>query len=178
MSTQNTQAIMKSEKRPIIERIIRWISQAAYGCGLVILAVMALITLIDVIGRGVFNKPITGSYEITEMIFAIGVALVIGYSVIMKSHIRIDMLVNTFPKKVQIVLEIISYFICSVFFLVTSYAVLRQAMAVYSNGSNSGVLAIPLFPAYYILAVGCFLGGVMFFIYFLKVITQRKLEVK
>jgi TRAP-type transport system small permease protein len=162
---------------PVIDRIIRWISQAAYAVGLAILSFMAVLTLVDVIGRAGFNKPITGSFELTQLMFAAGVALVIGYSVVLKSHIRIDMLVNYFPLKAQVVLEIISHFICAVFFLAASWASWRQGMTVHEQGTTSGVMAIPIFPLYYILAFGCLLSGILYFIYFLRTISQKKLKV-
>jgi TRAP-type transport system small permease protein len=161
----------------IVEVLIRRISQVVYWVGLVIMAAMALLTLVDVIGRAVFNKPITGSYEITEYIFAMGVALVIGYSVFLKSHIRIDMLVDKLSMRAQVILEIISHFICTVLFLAMSWAVLQGAIKVQGQGTTSGVLAIPIFPVYYVLSFGCLLAGGVFFLYFLKVLKQKKIKV-
>ncbi|MDD5700823.1 MAG: TRAP transporter small permease subunit [Dehalococcoidales bacterium] len=173
----NTPASIAVPHPSVIETLIRRITQVFYGVGLVILAAMALLTLVDVIGRTGFNKPISGSYELTEYIFAMGVALVIGYSVFLKSHIRIDMVVDKLPMQAQVVLEIISHFFCFVFFLAMSWAVLQGAIKVQDHGTNSGVLAIPLFPVYYVLAFGSLLGGIVFFLYFLKVIHQKKLKV-
>jgi len=161
----------------IIAGLIRRISQAVYAVGLVVLAAMAVLTLVDVIGRAGFNKPISGSYELTEYIFALGVALVIGNSVFLKSHIRIDLLVDRFPMRVQVVLEIISHLICTAFFLLMSWAVLQGAIKVQGQGTNSGVLAIPLFPVHYVLSFGCLLGGIVFFLYFIKTLQQKKLKV-
>jgi TRAP-type C4-dicarboxylate transport system permease small subunit len=106
-----------------------------------------------------------------------GVALVIGYSVFLKSHIRIDMLVNVFPMRAQVVLEAISHFICTILFLGMSWAVLQQAIKIQGQGTTSGVLKIPVFPVHYVLSFGCLLGGIVFFLYFLKVINQKKLKV-
>lgn len=172
-----TTDLSRTARTPVFDRIIRWISQAAYAIGLAILSLMAVLTLVDVICRAGFNKPITGSFELTEMMFAAGVALIIGYSVVLKSHIRIDMLVNLFPLKAQVVLEILSHFICAVFFLAASWASWRQGMTVHGQGTTSGVMAIPIYPVYYILAFGCLLSGILYFIYFLKTISRKKLEV-
>ena len=172
-----TSDLSRVARTSVIDRAVRWISQAAYASGLAILSLMAVLTLVDVICRAGFNKPITGSFELTQLMFAAGVALIIGYSVILKSHIRIDMLVNHFPMKTQLVLEIVSHFICAVFFLVASWASWRQGTNVLEQGTTSGVMAIPVFPFYYILAFGCLLSGILYFIYFLKTISRRKLEV-
>jgi len=172
-----TNAVSKPVRLSIIELIILRISQAAYAAGLAVLAIMAVLTLVDVSGRSGFNKPITGSYELTQLNFATGVALVIGYSVVLKSHIRIDMLVNTFSMKAQVVMEIISHFICTIFFLAATYAVTIQALKVHDQGTTSGILEIPTYPVYFILAFGCLLSAVLYFINFLKVVNQRKLEV-
>jgi len=58
-----------------------------------------------------------------------------------------------------------------------SWAVLQGAIKVQGQGTNSGVLAIPLFPVHYVLSFGWLLGGIVFFLYFIKTLRQKKLKV-
>ena len=157
----------------IIEKIIRGSSRVAIAVGLGILMLMALFTLADVVGRSGFNKPITGAYEFTELLFVVVVACVLGYSVILKSHVKIDLLVSHFPTKMQAAIDTIGYLVSSAFFFLVSSRVALQAIRVKSQEITSGILGIPIYPFQFILAVGCFLIGAMFLIEFFRSFSKK-----
>jgi TRAP-type C4-dicarboxylate transport system permease small subunit len=152
----------------IIERTIRGASRIAAVVGLALLMCMALFTLADVIGRSGFNRPITGSYELTQLVFVAIVACVLGYSVILKSHVKIDLLVSHFPPKAQATIDTISSLISSALFFIISWRIFIQAARIKDQGLNSGILEVPVFPFYYILAAGCLLFGAMLLIEFFR----------
>jgi TRAP-type C4-dicarboxylate transport system permease small subunit len=152
----------------IIERTIRGASRIAAVVGLGILVCMALFTLADVIGRSGFNKPITGSYELTELAFVVVVACVLGYSVILKSHVKIDLLVSHFTPRAQATIDTISSLISSALFFLVGWRVFIQAARIKGQGLNSGILEVPVFPFYYVLAIGCTLFGAMLLIGFFR----------
>lgn len=148
-------------------------SRAANRVGLALLVLMALITLADVIGRSVFNKPISGAYEITELTFIIMIALMLGYSAIVQVHVRIDIVVTHFPRKAQIVIDAISHLLMVAFFLVLSWRVCVHSIATESKGLVSGVLSIPIFPFEIVLALGCLLIGAMYLVHFLRIFFRN-----
>ena len=156
-----------------LAKIISGTSRGANAIALTILMLMALLTLADVIGRSRFNAPISGAYELTELLFVIVVALVLGYSAIRGSHVRIDIIVSRFPEKAQYVIDAISYIVSSAFFLVASWRVVLQAIQVNSQGTLSGILGIPLYPFYWVLAFGFFLTGLMFLVNFFRFISNK-----
>ena len=157
----------------LIEKTIHGASRVAVAVGLALLLCMALFTLADVIGRSGFNKPITGSYELTQLVFVLVVACVLGYSVILKSHVKIDLLVSHFPTRAQATIDTISSLISSALFFVISWRVFIQAARIKGQGLNSGILEVPVFPFYYILAAGCLLFGAMFLIEFFRSFSKK-----
>jgi TRAP-type C4-dicarboxylate transport system permease small subunit len=156
-----------------IERTVCGISRAAIAVGLAILMLMALFTLADVVGRSGFNKPITGAYELTELLFVVVVACVLGYSVILKSHVRIDLLVSHFPSRMQAAIDTISSLISSAVFFLISWRVFLQSLRVKSQAVTSGILDVPVYPFQFILAFGCLLIGAMFLIEFFRSLSKR-----
>ena len=50
------------------------------------------LTTVDVVGRYVFNSPITGVFEITEYLVLILIFSFIGYTQSQKSHVAVDLL--------------------------------------------------------------------------------------
>lgn len=156
----------------IIAKIISGGSKGTNAVALTVLMVMAFLTLADVIGRSSMNRPISGAYELTELLFVIVVAFVLGYSAILKSHVRIDIIVSHFPRRAQIVIDAISYFVSSAFFLLASWRVALQAIHVESQDVTSGILGIPLYPFNWVLAFGFFLVGLMFLVMFFRFIAR------
>lgn len=156
----------------IIAKIISGGSKGANAVALTILMVMAFFTLADVIGRSSMNRPISGAYELTELLFVIVVAFTLGYSAILKSHVRIDIVVSHFPRRAQIIIDAISYFVSSAFFLLAGWMVVLQAIHVKSQDVTSGILAIPLYPFNWALAFGFFLAGLMFLVMFFRFIAR------
>ena len=66
--------------------------------GQFVLVAMVLRTVVDVFLRYVFNKPILGSYELTEFMMAILVFSSIGYTMSVKRHVVVDLVIATLPQ--------------------------------------------------------------------------------
>lgn len=71
---------------------IRYIQQVLVGIVVVCIAIMMLSTTIDVIGRFFFNAPIRGTVEVNQVLLIFTVFLGLGYTQLMKRHIRVDMI--------------------------------------------------------------------------------------
>jgi TRAP-type C4-dicarboxylate transport system permease small subunit len=69
------------------------------------LVILMLVTGIDVVGRYIFNRPLVGAYELSELSLAIVILLGWAYTQSVKGHIDIDILYNKFPKSVRTVLD-------------------------------------------------------------------------
>ena len=78
------------------------------------LAIMMFLTLADVIGR-MFDNPIVGTVEVTELIMGMMIYLGVGYTTIHRGHIRVDILITRFSPRVQATLDTITFFIAFVF---------------------------------------------------------------
>jgi TRAP-type C4-dicarboxylate transport system permease small subunit len=64
------------------------------GVGVFFLAVMMLVTTVDVLSRFFFNLPITGSIEITGFLLVLTILLGIPYAAARKQHVTIDILTH------------------------------------------------------------------------------------
>lgn len=80
--------------------------------GLVFLSLMMCLTAVDVIGRYIFNRPITGALELTEFMMAVVVAFGLSYTQVKKGHVNVDVVTSKLPKKVQ---EVINSITCLLF---------------------------------------------------------------
>ena len=79
----------------------------AYAGGYVLFGMM-LLTTCDVIGRYIFNRPITGAYEISEAMMVTVVFFFVGYTQATNAHVAVDLIVKVLPGKLKLVIEIIT----------------------------------------------------------------------
>ena len=61
------------------------------------LALMAVLTFIDVIGREAFKAPIPPKVELTELLMGLCVYLGLGLTTITRGHIRVDIVIMYLP---------------------------------------------------------------------------------
>lgn len=87
--------------RSVIERIIRFVATI----GMIFVVPLMLITTGDVIGRGFFNKPIAGTFELSEYMLAVIILLGTAYTQHVKGHVAVDFLTTKFNKKTQLICQ-------------------------------------------------------------------------
>lgn len=83
--------------RSFIEGIIRCTATV----GMVVLIPLMLITTGDVLGRSFFNKPVTGTFELSEYMLAVVVLLGAAYTQQVKGHVTVEFLTSRFGPKTQ-----------------------------------------------------------------------------
>jgi len=79
----------------ILDGITRFIKKAGDVASLVILLIMAVVTY-EVISRYAFNTPTSWAWLINKQLFGVFVLVAGGYTLVHKSHIRIEMLYDHF----------------------------------------------------------------------------------
>ncbi|MFC1861445.1 TRAP transporter large permease subunit [Chloroflexota bacterium] len=122
--------------------------------GIGILAVMMFLTAVDVSLRYVFNRPIPGSMELTELMMAVLVAFGLGYTQIHKGHVAVDLVISRFRPRVQAVINTITcLFGLGIFSLITWRTILYAGNQRLDELTSS-VLLIPLHPFIYVVAFG------------------------
>jgi TRAP-type C4-dicarboxylate transport system permease small subunit len=120
--------------------------------------VLMLLTTADAGGRYLFNRPITGAYELTTnylMIAAVFMAMSFGYRE--GAYIRVTFLVDRLPGKVKLVINHIVQVISMLYGVLLVIGTLQQALRVFSDHTTlSSLDFVPLGPAYLIVPVGLF----------------------
>jgi TRAP-type C4-dicarboxylate transport system permease small subunit len=91
-----------------LERFRRVVQKASYGAclvGMLLTIPLMLLTVGDVMGRSFFNKPIPGSFELSEYMLAVIVLLGAAYTQQVKGHVGVDFLTCRFSAKAQAVFQ-------------------------------------------------------------------------
>lgn len=113
-----------------VEKILKKIEEIQqFISNMFLIFIMTIITL-DVIGRNFFNKPLKGTYEMTEL----GAALLVFFALAIthrhNDHITIDFIVDRFPKKIRNIIN-------GIVELVIALVLLFMASHIFDNGLRS-----------------------------------------
>ena len=122
---------------------------------------MMTLTFVDVVGRYVFNRPLRGGFEITELMLLVlifaGLPLV-SHAV---EHVTMDFIDRVAgPRATAIVKRAVHVLVAALFFLLT-WLVWLRADRVSSYGDATDVLRIAYGPFVYFMAVMIALTGLL-----------------
>lgn len=136
-------------------RIFQAAAGAASAVAIAALAALAAVTVGDVTGRYLFNKPLFGAVEMSEFLMAIlsfgGLAL----AELRNSHITVDFFVGALPERARAWLEAAGALLGIVFWGFVSWRATVHAQRIWEAGEVSANLAVPTWPFYLAVTIGC-----------------------
>lgn len=119
-----------------------------------LLAVMTLLTALQVILRYLFNTSLLWSLEATTYCFAWLVLVGMAYGVRTRSHIAIDLLVNSFEPRARRILGLIATLICLVYSLMMLFGALEFTQRLFILGNQARDLPVERWLLTIMLPVG------------------------
>ena len=128
-----------------------WLEGALGVTSATVLFLMMMITAVDVIGRYVLNKPLTGGFEITEMLLAALIYCGLPLVSQRREHIVIDTFDPLMSARVKRALDVIAEIVCSLTLGGIGYLIFRRAARVAEYGDTTSVLKWPLAPVAYLM---------------------------
>jgi TRAP-type C4-dicarboxylate transport system permease small subunit len=146
--------------RPIFCLVDRvsWLGSAA-------LILLASIVIIDVVGRA-FSAPLSSGSDIGAMLMVALIFFAIGGTQVDKDHVSMDALVTLFPERMRRLTDKINLVVCLLLGLFLTYGAVKAGMKSFTSGEMAlGALALPLWPAKFVVAFG-------FLLYSLVVLAQ------
>ena len=128
-----------------------WLEGALGVTSGTVLFLMMMITAVDVFGRYVLNKPLTGGFEITEMLLAALIYCGLPLVSQRREHIVIDTFDPLMSARVKRALDVVAEIVCSLTLGGIGYLIFRRAARVAEYGDTTSVLKWPLAPVAYLM---------------------------
>jgi TRAP-type C4-dicarboxylate transport system permease small subunit len=132
-------------------KIIQSVSRLLGYVATVMLGLMTLLTVVDVFMRYVLNAPITGATEVSELMMVILVFPALAWIAIDRSHIRVDLLVVKWPRRVQLMVEIVTLLLALGTYAIITWQSFLESMEVREATS---LLEVPEAPFHWIMTLG------------------------
>jgi TRAP-type transport system small permease protein len=122
---------------------------------------LMLVTFADVVARYLFNRPIRGAFEITELTLLVLIFAGLPLVSHADEHVTMDFLDRMLPARaVPGLIRAIHAVVAAVFFFLT-WQVLIKAGRISGYGDTTDVLRIPLAPFVYFMAAMIGLTGLV-----------------
>ena len=127
---------------------------ASFGvlAALLLLAMTALTTL-DVVGRYLFNSPVTGAFELTELMLAALIFAGLPLATERDEHVDVDLLDSFLPPNVLRANVFFATLISAGVLAVLAGQLWGRAGQLVAEGTVTNSLALPLAPVGYLMAV-------------------------
>ena len=135
-----------------MNRWARPLQNALGAASAVVLFSMMLVTAVDVAGRYLFNKPLPGGFEVTEMMLAALIYCGLPLVSARREHIVIDTFESMMPKWLTRALDVAAEAICAVTLAGLGWLIFQRAARVAEYGDTTNVLKLPLAPVVYLMA--------------------------
>ncbi|MBS4208324.1 TRAP transporter small permease [Bacillus sp. FJAT-50079] len=155
-----------------LEKITLMLNNILHKISSGLLFFLMLLTTADVIGRNLFNKPITGTYELTGLALAIIIFFSLGTAQIKGDHIEIDFLTNKFPEKLQDGLYAFTSFLLFILVSLTTWQLFEFGKRIWMGHETSGDLGLPLYIFVGATVLGAFVFALTYLLHSLKFILK------
>lgn len=127
-------------------RVLRLVFGLATGS---LLALMTLLTTVDVVGRYLFNRPLRGAFELTEVLMAALIFAALPLVTLRSEHIAVDLLDLWIPARVRKLQRTLIQLGCAAVVAVLAWVMFGQARQSALDGLQTDALRLPLAPILY-----------------------------
>jgi TRAP-type C4-dicarboxylate transport system permease small subunit len=135
---------------------------AALGfCASVILFVLMIVTFVDVIGRYLFNHPLRGAFEGTELMLLVLIFAGLPLVSHADEHVTMDFIDNILSARGRTIAMALSQFVCAATMLGLAWLIWLKAGKIAAYADTTDVLRIALAPFVYFMAAMIALSGLI-----------------
>lgn len=151
-----------------LDRILTPVSTYVAYVGAAVLGGLVLMLMYSIVARRLFNAPLKGSFEMTELALVLITFLILAYDSLKGESIIVDIIVSYFPKRARGITAAVIHFLATVMLGILSRQLIVQAIRVHNYGQTTPMLELPVYPFIYVAAFGTILLTVVYLKHFLN----------
>lgn len=138
------------------------------------LFVMMCLTVADVLGRYVFNAPITGTFELTEFMVLILIFSFLAHAQAKKVHVTVDLFLSRFSKRFRVYVELFNHTLSLALMVLITWIGALRALELKQVAEASPNLGIPTYPFAFFLVFGCFVMCIEYIRDLISIVKRTK----
>src|SRR5690348_498067 len=122
---------------------------------------MMVLTFADVVARYLFNRPIRGGFEVTELLLLVLIFAGLPLVSHADEHVTMDFIDRMLPRRAMAALTRVVHGVVAAIFLILSWEVFLKAQRISRYGDTTDVLLISIGPFVYFMAAMVLLTGLV-----------------
>ena len=138
-----------------------WLDRVLGTAAAVLLFCLMMLTTADVIGRYVFNWPIRGAFELTELLLLTLIFAGLPLASRADEHVTLDFIDLLLGNSGRLLLRRFVDLFCGLLFLGLAHRVWIKADKIAGYGDTTEVLRVPVGPFVYFLAIMVAVTGIV-----------------
>lgn len=131
-----------------------------FAASLILFALM-MVTFIDVIGRYVFNHPLRGAFEGTELMLVVLIFAGLPLVSHADEHVTMDFIDHMLGPRGRTLLMRLSHVVCTAVLLLLAWQIWLKAGKISEYGDTTDVLRITIGPFVYFMAIMIGVSGLI-----------------
>ena len=138
----------------MIGRLVQVAATTGGRVASVALAALTIVTVVDVAGRYLLNKPLFGAVEISEFLMVLLGFGALALAELRNSHITVDFFVTALPARAQALIEAAGTLLGMAFWGLVAWRAAVHASRIREVGEVSANWAVPTYPFYLAVTFG------------------------
>lgn len=152
---------------------LRWVRSGIVLLGGLMLLTMMAMTIIDVIGRYVFNSPLSGAGELTELLLVSVIFMGLPAVTLEKEHTTVDLFTARMPPWMERWRVLAIGIISTAVLCLIGWQLFVHAGRIWDYGDVSTTLRIPISPVAYFCSACTFISAIAALAVSFETIFQR-----
>ncbi len=141
------------------DQLGRWLERTLGILAAILLLCLVAVTCIDVVGRYFLDAPLSGAFEITELMLAALVFLALPLTTERREHVEVDLLQMMLGDNANQLLNLFAGLFSMALLMTFSWRLFSHALAAAHDGAVTNALGIPLAPFGFLAALSCLLSA-------------------
>jgi TRAP-type C4-dicarboxylate transport system permease small subunit len=138
-----------------------WLDRVLGAAAAMLLFSLMALTTVDVIGRYVFNAPLRGAFEVTELLLLALIFAGLPLASRVDEHVTLDFIDMALNEKRRLLLRRVVDLICGALILALAWRVFVKAGKIGGYGDTTEVLRLPVAPFVYFMAAMVAITGIV-----------------
>lgn len=138
----------------LFRKLVEVFCETSAKIGMLAIFILLALTVSDVFGRFILNKPIPGTFELAKILFALSAFFSFPVSQFKGENLGITLLYDKMPLRLKGVLDFLGSIASIGMFSAALLQTLRYAARMKAANSITSVLRWPMHPWIYIAALG------------------------
>src|SRR5262245_2137091 len=138
-----------------------WLDRLLGAAAAILLFGLMALTAADVVGRYIFNWPLRGAFEVTELLLLALIFAGLPLASRADEHVTLDFIDMALGKRGRLLLRRLVDLVCGLLILALAWRVWIKAGKIAGYGDTTEVLRLPVGPFVYFMAIMVALTGIV-----------------